>query len=149
MAFKLGLGGWIRNDNSDGSVDGQVVVMVAVTKGGSEGTELSSNRSTESVTTAISALEDMKHWLQTVGSPRSSINRAIFQDETQEALMALWESIHRDTTNSDNAAKKEKTARTLDTTTTATTSYRPYFEIRKTVKKRRRMVAGCCQQMNK
>lgn len=80
-ATELGLGGWIRNDKSTGTVEGQVICS-------------SSRRGkTANEASVRSICNHMKAWLQTEGSPRSQIDHAYFQTLNEKEVQALWRDL--------------------------------------------------------
>lgn len=94
-ANEFGVSGWIRNDKTNGTVEGQVLCH----------------------RDEIQNCNQMKVWLQSEGSPMSQIDHAQFEAmEDQEELLALWRNLSERNNN----------------------NHSPAFEIRKTLKRRRK-----------
>lgn len=77
-ANELGLAGWVRN-TSRGSVEGEIASRST--------SSISSRHQGESET----ELQQMKRWLGTVGSPKSTIDRADFAPLSEERVRELQE----------------------------------------------------------
>ncbi|CAJ1932852.1 unnamed protein product [Cylindrotheca closterium] len=107
-ATELGLSGWIRNNKSNGTVEGQVLCC-------SNNNNSNSNNNDK--------CNQMKMWLQNEGSPLSEIEHAHFEtiddehENDDQDLQALWKNLCGSSSSKQNSE--------------------PVFEIRKTVGKRK------------